>query len=104
MAITAVMLGTIVILSWYATRVLIFGGMAGSGRRSSSRSGGGGGGAQAIILIVGLVLMILAPIMAQLIYYAISRTREYLAQSSPPHSGEGTHLACHGWRRFLYGL
>src|SRR4030043_666825 len=82
MAITAVMLGTIVILSWYATRVLIFGGMAGSGRRSSSRSGGGGGGAQAIILIVGLVLMILAPIMAQLIYYAISRKREYLADAS----------------------
>jgi heat shock protein HtpX len=80
MAITAVMLGTIVILSWYASRFLLFGAMAGGGRRSSSR--GGGGGAQAIILIVGLVLMILAPIMAQLIYYAISRKREYLADAS----------------------
>lgn len=82
MAITSVMLGTIVILSWYASRFLIYGGMASSGRRSSSRGGGGGGGAQAIILIVGLVLMILAPIMAQLIYYAISRKREYLADAS----------------------
>ncbi len=81
MAITTVMLGTIVILSWYASRVLIYGGMASSGRRSSSRSSGGGGG-QAIILIVGLVLMILAPILAQLIYYAISRKREYLADAS----------------------
>jgi heat shock protein HtpX len=80
MAITAVMLGTIVILSWYASRFLLFGAMTGSGRRSSSRGGGGGG--QAIILIVGLVLMILAPIMAQLIYYAISRKREYLADAS----------------------
>ena len=80
MAITAVMLGTIVILSWYASRFLLFGAMTGSGRRSSSRSGGGG--AQAIVLIVGLVLMILAPIMAQLIYYAISRKREYLADAS----------------------
>jgi heat shock protein HtpX len=35
-----------------------------------------------IILVVGLVLMILAPIMAQLIYYAISRKREYLADAS----------------------
>jgi len=81
MAITSVMLGTIVILAWYASRVLIFGGMAGGNRRSSSSSSGGGG-AQVIILIVGLVLMILAPIMAQFIYYAISRKREYLADAS----------------------
>ncbi|MBN1161240.1 MAG: M48 family metallopeptidase [Dehalococcoidales bacterium] len=80
MAITAVMLGTIVILSWYASRFLLFGAMTGSGRRSSSRSSGGG--AQAIILIVGIVLMILAPIIAQFIYYAISRKREYLADAS----------------------
>jgi heat shock protein HtpX len=35
-----------------------------------------------IILIVGIVFMILAPILAQLIYYAISRKREYLADAS----------------------
>ena len=35
-----------------------------------------------IILVVGLVLMILAPIMAQLIYFAVSRKREYLADAS----------------------
>jgi heat shock protein HtpX len=67
-------------LSWYASRVMMWGGMSGSGRRSSSRDGGGG--AQVIILVVGLVLMILAPILAQLIYYAISRKREYLADAS----------------------
>jgi len=49
------------------------------GRRSSSS---GGGQAQLIILAVGIILMILAPIAAQLIYFAISRKREYLADSS----------------------
>jgi heat shock protein HtpX len=78
MAICAVMLGTIVILAWYASRFLIFGGMT-RGRRSSS---GGGGYGQIIILAVGLILMILAPIAAQLIYFAVSRKREYLADAS----------------------
>lgn len=79
MAISAVMLGTIVIISWYATRVLFFTG----GRRSDRRdSGGGGSAAQAIFLVLGLVLLILAPIFAQLIYLAISRKREYLADAS----------------------
>jgi len=75
MAMCAVMLGTIVILAWYATRVLFF---TGGGRRSS----GGGGQGQLIFLAAGIVLMILAPIAAQLIYYAISRKREYLADAS----------------------
>jgi heat shock protein HtpX len=77
MAMCGVLLGTIVILAWYGSRFLIFGG-AGS-RRSSSRGGGQG---QIIILIVALVFMILAPIFAQLIYFAISRKREYLADAS----------------------
>lgn len=78
MAMSSVLLGTIVILAWYATRLLFFGGMARS-RRSSSSSGGA---AQLIILAVAIILMILAPIMAQLIYFAISRKREYLADAS----------------------
>jgi len=81
MAICSVMLGTIVILAWYASRFLLFGGMAGS-RRSSSSSGNSAGMVQIVILAVGLILMILAPILAQLIYYAISRKREYLADAS----------------------
>ncbi len=77
MAMCSVLLGTIVLLAWYGSRFLIFGG-AGS-RRSSSRGGGQG---QIIILVVALVFMILAPIFAQLIYFAISRKREYLADAS----------------------
>jgi heat shock protein HtpX len=79
MAMCSVLLGTIVILAWYGSRFMIFGGMGGSRRSSSS---GGGGTAQLIIIVVALVLMILAPILAQLIYFAISRKREYLADAS----------------------
>ena len=78
MAMCGVLLGTIVLLAWYGSRFLIFGG---AGSRRSSSSGGGGQG-QIIILIVALVFMILAPIFAQLIYFAISRKREYLADAS----------------------
>jgi len=78
MSISAVMLGAIVILSWYATRVMFWGG----GGRRSSRDSEGGGGLQAVLLILGLVLLILAPIFAQLIYLATSRKREYLADAS----------------------
>lgn len=77
MAVSAVLLGTIVMLAWYASRFMFYGGMA-SSRRSSRDRGGG----QVIILAVAIVLMILAPIMAQLIHFAISRRREYLADAS----------------------
>jgi heat shock protein HtpX len=79
MAMCSVVLGTIVILAWYGSRFLFWGSMTGS-RRSSSSKGGGQG--QIIILLVALVFMILAPIFAQLIYFAISRKREYLADAS----------------------
>ncbi len=75
MAICSVLLGTIVIIAWYGSRVLFF---TGGTRRSSS----GGGGAQIIILLAAIAFMILAPIMAQFIYLAISRKREYLADAS----------------------
>jgi heat shock protein HtpX len=78
MSLAGIILGTIVILAWYATRVLFFSGMSGGGRRSSKSEGSG----QIIILAVGIVLMILAPIAAQLLYFAISRKREYLADAS----------------------
>jgi len=77
MSLCSVLLGTIVILAYYATYMLFFSSMTG-GRRSS----GGGGSGAAIVLILGIVLMILAPIFAQLIYFAISRKREYLADAS----------------------
>ena len=79
MTMAGILLGTIVILAWYATRIMFYSAMSGGGRRSS-RSGGGQG--QAILVLVGVILMILAPIAAQLLYFAISRRREYLADAS----------------------
>jgi len=77
MAWCSILLGSIVILSYYGSRVMMFGG-GGSRRSSNSNSGGGA----AIIMILALVFMILAPIFAQLVYFAISRKREYLADAS----------------------
>jgi len=80
MSLCSVLLGTIVILAWFASRMMLFGGMRGGSRRGSSS--GGGGYAALIIIAVAILLMILAPIAAQLIYFAISRKREYLADAS----------------------
>ncbi|MCL0059233.1 M48 family metallopeptidase [Dehalococcoidia bacterium] len=77
MTLCGVLLGTIVMISWYMMHMLFWGGMFG-GRRSS----GGGGGGHVIVLVIGLALMILAPIFARLIYFAVSRKREYLADAS----------------------
>src|SRR4030043_388782 len=67
MEMCSVLLGTIVLLAWYASRFMLFGGM-GRTRRSSSSGGGSG---QIIIIVVAIVLRILAPIMAQLIFFSI---------------------------------
>lgn len=77
MTLAAVMLGSIVILSEIIRRSLWLGGRG--RRRSSSR---GGGQAQIVILVVGLVFAVLGPLMAQLLYFACSRKREYLADAS----------------------
>jgi heat shock protein HtpX len=76
MVMCGIILGSIVMLSWFASRALLYGGAPRS--RTSSSSGGGGG----IIVIVAIVLMVIAPLAAQLIYFAISRKREYLADAS----------------------
>jgi len=81
MTFAGIMLGSIVLISHIFLRSLWFSG--GSSRRySSSKSGGGGGQAQVIIMLVVIAVAILAPIMAQLLYFAISRKREYLADAS----------------------
>ncbi|MGD0650848.1 MAG: M48 family metallopeptidase [Verrucomicrobiia bacterium] len=78
MTLAAVMLGSIVILSEIVRRWTWYGGRSRS--RSNSR-GGDGGQAQAIILLLGLVFAILGPLMAQLLYFACSRKREFLSDA-----------------------
>jgi heat shock protein HtpX len=77
MTLAAVLLGAIVLLSDVIGRALWFS----SRGRSRSRSRGGGGQAEAIMLLIGLLFIILGPLMAQLLYFACSRKREYLADA-----------------------
>ncbi len=72
--VTVVMVGIIALLSDWMLRTFFWGGR----RRRDSSSGNIG----VILIVVGLVLAILSPIIAQLIRLAISRKREYLADAS----------------------
>ena len=76
--LAGIMLGAIVLLSQVFLRSMIYGG--GSRRRYSSDSRGEGQ-AQLLMLVIAIVAAILAPIMAHLLYFAISRKREYLADA-----------------------
>jgi len=72
--LTATLVGVVVLLAGWMRWGLFWGGGRGRGR-------GGGGGGNPILLIVALVAMILAPLAAQLIRFAVSRRREYLADA-----------------------
>jgi heat shock protein HtpX len=76
--IVGVMVGSIALLSDFFLRFTFWGG----GRRSSRDRDGGSGGLQVIMLVVALVLAVLAPIAARMVQLAVSRQREYLADSS----------------------
>jgi heat shock protein HtpX len=71
------MVGLIVLLSDWTLRFLWWGG----GRRRGNRDNGGGGPAAALAL-VGFVLLLLSPLIAQLMQFAVSRRREALADVS----------------------
>ena len=77
MTIVVVLVGLAALMADFALRLTLFG----AGRRSSNRGRGGGAGV-AIIYAIALVAIIITPIVAQLIRFAISRQREFLADSS----------------------
>ena len=74
----AIMLGTIVLISELMLRGFYF--RSGASRRYNNRSGSSQ--IQLIIIIVSIVFAILAPLLAQLLYFSISRKREYLADAT----------------------
>jgi heat shock protein HtpX len=78
MTVSGIMLGAIVLISDIFIYSLWFGG----GGRYRSRSSRDSGQAQLIFLAIAIVFAILGPIAAQLLYFAISRKREYLADAS----------------------
>jgi heat shock protein HtpX len=71
--------GLVALLADVLIRAMWFGGRGGRGRSSQS---GGGGGAALILAVVGLFAVLLAPLAAQLIRFAVSRQREYLADAT----------------------
>ena len=73
MAIAVVLVGVIAMISEWFLRISWWGG--GKSNRDSRQ----GGGIMAIIAIVGAIL---APLLAQLLKFALSRQREYLADAS----------------------
>lgn len=79
MTTAGVMAGCIVILAESALRLLWY---SGGTRRSRTSGSDDKGGAQAVMMVVALLLLVLAPIFAQLIYFSLSRKREYLADAS----------------------
>src|SRR4030043_570041 len=76
--IIVILVGMVTIISNIMFRSFIFGG----GRRSSSSRNSGGGILSLIFLAIGLLLIILSPLIATFIRFAISRQREYLADSN----------------------
>ena len=78
--LAGIMLGSIVLLSQVFLRGMFYSSLGGSRRRYSG-GGKGGGQAQIVMMVIAILAAILAPIMAYLLYYALSRRREYLADA-----------------------
>ena len=70
------MVGVVALLSDFGLRFLWWGGP----RHRDDRSGGGG--PQAVVALMGFALLLLAPVAAKLMQFAISRRRESLADVS----------------------
>lgn len=77
MTLAGTTVGAIILLADMFVRGLRF--TAASSRRSPSRSNRDSGAA--VLLLLALVLSIIAPLLAQLLYFATSRRREYLADA-----------------------
>ncbi len=71
MTIVVVLVGAIMLIGNLFLRANIFG-----GKRDSDNKAG------MVFMVIGLVLAILTPVIAQLINFAVSRRREYLADAS----------------------
>lgn len=75
MTIVAILVGSIAMIINWSWRISWHRG----GRSSNDRGG------NAIVMIIGIVLIVLAPIIASLIQMAISRRREFYADASAAH-------------------
>jgi len=76
-----ILLGSIVLISQVFLRSMWFSSRS-SRRYRTSKKVAGGGQAQLIITAVAIALAILAPILTRLLYFSLSRKREYLADAT----------------------
>ena len=72
-AVVSVMVGFVVMLSDWFTRITFWG-----GTRDSDNDNKGNG----ILMLIGLIFLILSPIFGKLMQLAVSRNREYLADAT----------------------
>jgi len=72
MTITVVLVGLIILIADIFLRIGLH---SGGGNKKSGQAG-------LILLVIGIILAILSPLIAQVIKLAVSRTREYLADAS----------------------
>ncbi len=72
------LIGLIAMLGEIMFRSLFWGGM----RSGRGRGNSGGGLPMLVLFLVTLVIIILAPLLSRLVYFAISRSREYLADAT----------------------
>lgn len=80
MTMVGIMAGTIVMISEVVLRSLRYGAVRG-GRYAAGGRGRGNNQGAIILLVLVIVLAIVAPLLARLIYFAVSRKREYLADA-----------------------
>jgi heat shock protein HtpX len=79
MLLMAVLVGTVVMLADVFLQVVF---RTRGGSSSRGRGGKGGGAILIVLIVIGIILAIIAPMLAQIIQLAVSRQREYLADAT----------------------
>jgi heat shock protein HtpX len=77
MTAVAILVGLIALVCDVARRMMWYGAASGGQRRDREKGGG-----NIILLVIFIVFAVLAPIAAQLVRFAVSRQREYLADAT----------------------
>ena len=81
MTLVTALFGAATMLADVSRRGLYWGG-GGRSRSRNSNDSGGGGGIMLILFVLWILLALLAPLLGQLLVFAVSRSREYLADAS----------------------
>ena len=77
--VAGIMIGSAIIAARAASRMMLM--RPSGGSRSSGGRGGGGGAGALVVLAIGIIGMIIAPIVGQLLKMLLSRNREFLADA-----------------------